>query len=85
MPLYRFVIKDGSNVPQPDPVQLRSIEEAKSQAVMLAGQMMNDADGRFWRHSHWTIRVTDMDDLTLAVIDIDGVSAPAAQLMPIAD
>jgi hypothetical protein len=79
MPLFRFIIQDGSNVPQPEPTELQSVDEAKSHAVLLAGQMLKDIDGKFWRDSHWTIRVTDMNDLTFATIDIDGSSAPAGR------
>jgi hypothetical protein len=79
MPLFRFIIDDGSAVPQPEPIDLGSKHEAMSHAVLMAGQMLKDVDGKFWNDSHWTIQVTDVNGLVIATIDIDGSAAPSAQ------
>lgn len=78
MAYFRFVIRDGSDIPQPEPIELDSVQAAKSHAVMLLGQMLKDIDGKFWLDSHWTIEVTDMNGMLLARIDVDGSSSPAA-------
>jgi hypothetical protein len=76
MPFFRFSIADGTPVPQPEPIELEGVREAKAHAVLLAGQMLKDAGAAFWNDSHWSITVSTTDGLTIAVIDIDGSSAP---------
>jgi hypothetical protein len=78
MPIFRFEVVDGTNIPQPEPHEFASKHEAMSHAVLLAGQMLKDIDGKFWQNSHWTIQVTDLNGLVIAKIDIDGSLAPAA-------
>jgi len=76
MPLYRFIIKDGSSIPQPDPVELADLSSAKSYAAVLTGQLLKDADGHFWEDSRWTISVTDVAGQALATLEISGTSVP---------
>lgn len=76
MPFFRFSIADGTPVPQPEPIELAGVREAKAHAVLLAGQMLKDAGAAFWNNSHWSIAVSTTDGLTIAVIDVDGSSAP---------
>ena len=52
MPFFRFSIADGTPVPQPEPIELAGVREAKAHAVLLAGQMLKDAGAAFWNNSH---------------------------------
>lgn len=42
MPIFRFEVVDGTNIPQPEPHEFASKHEAMSHAVLLAGQMLKD-------------------------------------------
>jgi len=78
MPLYRFIVHDGTGAPDPGPVQLRDDAVARSQSVLLAGEMLRDVDGTFWEQSHWCIEVTDHAGILISSIIIEGSAAPPA-------
>lgn len=60
MPRYFFHIDNGSLMPDRDGTELPGIDEARAEAVSLAGAMLNDLDGEFWSHGgQWTMHVTD--------------------------
>ncbi|WP_428480365.1 DUF6894 family protein [Sphingomonas beigongshangi] len=79
MPIYRFTIDDGKGAPQPEPVELPSITHARSQAAILAGQLLHDADGEFWKNSNWRVDVRDENNLILSTILISGFDGAAAR------
>lgn len=72
MPIYHFTVRDGTDRPDPEPFEMLDLATAKSHAAMLAGELLRDADGQFWKNSHWRIEVADEDGSTLCSIDIAG-------------
>jgi hypothetical protein len=78
MPLFNFVIHDRPGTQQPEPIDLPDLRIARSEAVVLAGQLLKDADGAFWEEgSNWRIDVADEDGLVLYSVLIIGIAAPA--------
>lgn len=60
MPVYFFHVDDGSLNTDQDGTELPGMEEARTEAVSLAGAMLRDLDGGFWNHGgRWTMHVTD--------------------------
>ena len=72
MPRY-FYNLPGS--PTPDDkvgVLLAGPEEARSQAVVAAGEMLKDIDGGFWSGPEWRMHVTDHEGSTVCMLRIEG-------------
>lgn len=85
MPRYFFHVDDGALVPDTDGTNLASIDEARSEAVSLAGSMLNDLDGRFWDHrTPWTLHVTDEDNRLLFSLHF-GAEVPSGEVKFIPD
>lgn len=81
VPLFRFSVQEGSQRPEMDMIELPDMRTAKSEAVILAGNMLKDIDGAFWQDSHWRLEVTTEDGLVLLTIDVDGAQSPAVRAM----
>ncbi|MBP1807715.1 DUF6894 family protein [Rubellimicrobium aerolatum] len=47
-------------------------EDARSQAVVAAGEMLRDIDGAFWDGPEWRMHVTDEEGATVCEIRISG-------------
>ena len=77
MPLYTFSIEDGQGPAERASQPLASPEQARAEAVVAAGEMLRDADGRFWDAPEWRLRVTDEGGATVCVLTIAGaIRAP---------
>jgi hypothetical protein len=59
MPRYFFTIHDGISLPDEDGTELRDAEDARTQAVIAAGEALRDTGRRFWDHPDWSMVVTD--------------------------
>jgi hypothetical protein len=59
VPIYHFIVHDGSNVPDPDGTELASLSVARLEAVKLAGELLRDQPQTFWDGSDWHLDVTD--------------------------
>lgn len=60
MPRFHFHVDDGISMPDPEGIELTSVQEAKKQAISAAGGILSDLDGDFWKsNSPWTMHVTD--------------------------
>ena len=74
MPRYFFNIEGG---PYPDPddgIDLKGSEQARSAAVVMAGEMLKDIDGQFWGQPEWRLHVTDEQGATVCVLTIKGAT-----------
>ena len=74
MPRYFFNVEGG---PYPDPddgIDLKGAEQARDAAVVMAGEMLKDADGRFWGGPDWRLHVTDEDGATVCMLTIKGTT-----------
>ena len=74
MPLYFFNMPGG---PDPDPddgSDLKGPEEARSEAVTLAGEMLKKIDGQFWDRPEWRLHVTDEQGATVCTLTVKGTT-----------
>ncbi len=49
MPRFYFHVRDSSEFIDREGVELPSIKEARTQAVIGAGEALKDLDGEFWK------------------------------------
>jgi hypothetical protein len=77
MPKYRFLIENGSEFEPSDLVELSGIQEAKSKAVIFAGDMLREIDGAFWPGGSWRLAVADEQGLIQFTIEVHGFESPA--------
>lgn len=47
---------------------------ARAQAVTTAGEMLRDAEGKFWSQPEWRMHVVDEQDATVCVLTIHGTT-----------
>lgn len=60
MPRYFFHIDNGSQAPDPEGTEMSGVDEARAEAISLAGEVLRELDGAFWHQgSPWTMHVTD--------------------------
>ena len=77
MPRYFFNLEglpdptDGVGTVLPGP------EQARSAAVIHAGEMLRDIDGQFWGAPEWRMRVTDEQGATVCILSIKGATGEA--------
>lgn len=72
MPRYFFRLAGSPTPDDQDGIVLSGPDEARSQAVIAAGEMLRDTDGRFWSSPEWRMHVTDEDGATVCEIRISG-------------
>lgn len=59
MPLYFFNVHDGRTLPDEFGTELSGVEEARVEAVKLAGVLLGDDPDSFWTGDDWTLDVSD--------------------------
>lgn len=75
MPRFHFKV-EGDPVEQV--IELPSITAAKCQAVKYAGARICDEADSFWDAGEFTLTVADESGLTLALLMMTGIEAPAS-------
>jgi hypothetical protein len=75
MPHFRFKVEGD---PAERVIELPSIAAAKCEAVKYAGARICDEADRFWDAGGFTLTVADENGLTMAVLMMTGVEAPAS-------
>lgn len=75
VPRYFFNVQ-GSEFPEEDEdgTVLAGAAEARSALATLAGELLAEADGRFWNGAAWALRVADEQGATVGVLTIEGSS-----------
>jgi hypothetical protein len=76
MPRYFFTLDGAELGPDQDGTVLTGPDEAQSEAVIAAGQMLRDADGHFWNRPEWRMHVTDEAGATVCDLRISGRTQP---------
>ncbi len=69
MPRYFFHVHDVEQGFDPDGVELRDADEAHSEAVVAAGEILKDIDGKM-NSGKWGMRVVDEAGETVSEIQI---------------
>ena len=60
MPRYHFNVEDGYSLPDEDGTDLRDLDNAKDEAVRLAGEILKNGGRHFWKtQTEWRMTVTD--------------------------
>jgi hypothetical protein len=59
MPRYFFHVIDGVEMLDTEGTVLASVDEARTEAIVVSGQMLKDLGGRFWGNGQWQVRVED--------------------------
>ena len=59
LPRHFFHVHDSSERPDTEGTDLADMDQVRSEAVRLTGEILRDMGGRFWRHPEWTLTVTD--------------------------
>ena len=57
MPRYFFHVIDGKEMP--DTAVLADEAEARTEAIVVSGEMLKDLGGAFWNSGEWQVRVED--------------------------
>ena len=77
MPKFFFEISDAYPVTPCVGADLASVSAARCYALKYAGEILCDQIESFWGDDEWTMTVSDANHLTLFVLTINTVDAPA--------
>ena len=65
MPRFYFHVRDGRDFIDDEGHELPSLDEAREQAVVAAGEAIRDLGKRFWAGEEWQMQVTDESGATV--------------------
>ncbi len=68
MPRYFFHVRDSAEFIDDEGVELSSLNEVRSQAVVAAGEALKDLGGKFWNGEDWRMWVTDETGTTVCTL-----------------
>jgi hypothetical protein len=74
MPRYFFNLEGSSSPADGEGTVLEGLEQARSAAVILAGEMLKDADGTFWDEPEWRLHVLDEEGATVCRVSVRGTT-----------
>ena len=60
MQRYFFHVHDGQESLDEEGVEFADDDEARTQAVIAAGEALRDTGRKFWNHAEWQMVVTDL-------------------------
>ena len=69
MPRYFFHVHDSVDMIDQDGTEFPNREEARAEAVVVAGEMLRDVGGKFWNSPDWRIWVTDEAGQTVCALN----------------
>jgi hypothetical protein len=72
VPRYFFSLEGLPHPEDREGTVLSGPEQARSAAVTHAGEMLKDADGKFWGAPEWRLRVTDEQGAIVCTLSIKG-------------
>jgi hypothetical protein len=76
MPRFFFNQIDGEYKPDDEGLEFPSIDDARTEAVRYAGEVLCHQPGIIWQGDDFRIEVTDGDKLLLFTLIVVGVDAP---------
>ena len=59
MPRYFFDVHDGLDVVDRTGTELNGIDDAKREAVILAGSLLSELGSDFWNRTTWSVDIKD--------------------------
>ena len=72
MPRYHFHVRDGRDILDEDGIELSGPDEARTQAIIAAGEALQDCGSGFWKKHEWRMWVVDDRGETVCAIDVSG-------------
>ncbi len=79
MPRHFFHVEGDGSRPDEEGARLPGPEQARSAAVIAAGEMLRDADGGFWDQPEWRMRVIDEAGETGCLLSVRGTTGSAVK------
>lgn len=73
MPRFFFNTEGDGYPPDREGTVLPGPDAARSEAVVLASEMLRDIDGKFWGAAEWRLHVTDEQGGTVCVLTVRGM------------
>ena len=77
MPRYFFHVRDGHDMPDDIGTELPNAQEARVQAVDLAGRLITEQARTFADGTQWHLEVTDERGMILFRLDFMATDAPS--------
>ena len=71
MPRYYFHVVNGEFVPDREGLECSTLDEAKKQAVIIAGGMLKDQALKVWKTRHYYMFVADEQNQTCLKLAFD--------------
>jgi hypothetical protein len=68
MPRYFFHVRESVDIIDNDGTAFPGPDEARSEAVVAAGEMLKDIGGKFWKSPDWRLWVTDEAGQTICAL-----------------
>jgi hypothetical protein len=78
---YYFHMQTDTRGTDTDGIEFANKLDARKQAIVTCGQMMQDDPDIFWGSRPWSVTVTDNAGLIIWEISMDGVSSPAGSAL----
>lgn len=79
MPRFYFNIYDGVSLPDNTGTELAGWDEARIEAIRLAGEVLKDQAKQISLGEEWRLEVTDRSGLVLFRLDFTVIEAPAVR------
>ncbi|THD62581.1 hypothetical protein [Phenylobacterium sp.] len=77
MARYYFHTEDGRHYPDEEGTELPDHEAARTQAVLVLGEMVKEDPAGFWSTESFRLTVTDNRGLILYILDLVATASPA--------
>jgi hypothetical protein len=65
---YFFHVRDSVELLDEEGIELPGLNEVRTEAIVAAGEMLKDLDGRFWDSPDWRLWVTDEAGQTVCTL-----------------
>lgn len=78
MPRYFFHTSTDTRFTDDEGVDCATLADARRMAFRTCSELIHAAEDTFWGTRPWTVTVTDVKDIILYEIAIDGFAAPGA-------
>ena len=76
MPRYFFRVDDGASASDSEGIELTGLVQAREQAAILAGGVLQEGAASFWDGQPWSVRVADDPGEILFTLHLTTSSGP---------
>jgi len=75
MPRYFFHVIDGKDFIDEDGTELAGIDEARTQAIIMAGEILKEVGPTLWHGAKWHMDVLDEAGVTVVRLNFSAETA----------